>query len=117
MSPQKINRITVGLLVLGLGSALVIFLTAHSPLDPLLDDPLYNKKYLYEMRRIGGEANVLSAELRDWFAAQWQGKVLARTVAVLTVATTVAFRFITMPLPPDPGETDLPSTEPGPPKT
>jgi hypothetical protein len=115
VSPQKTNRITVLLLVLGLGSALGIFLTARpAPVDPLLEDPLNNKKYLHELRVMGGQANVLAAEFQDWFAAQWHGAPLARTVAVLTVGVTLAFRLGALhpdpaapvkrsPSPPDPG--------------
>lgn len=95
MTRQKINRITLLLLVLGLGSALVIYLTAAPVVvDPLLGDPLANKKYLREMRVIGGQGNVLAAEFNDWFAGLWHGRELAGTVAVLTVAATLTFRFV-----------------------
>jgi hypothetical protein len=95
MTAQRINRITFLLLLFGLGGALALYLMAKPvEVDPLLDDPLYNKKYLYELKRIGGEANVLSAEFQEWFAAQWRGVLLARTVAVLTVGATLAFRFV-----------------------
>ena len=51
MTRQKTNRITFALLLLGLGGALVIYLTvAPTVIDPLLGDPLANKKYLREMR-------------------------------------------------------------------
>ncbi len=95
MTRQKINRITRCLLVLGFGAALVIFLTAAPvTVDPLLGDPLENKKYLRELQVIGGKANVLSAEFQDWCAAQWEGQLLARTVAVLTIVVTLLFRFV-----------------------
>ncbi len=95
MTRRQINQVTLLLLGLGLGAALIIFLTATpGTLDPLLGDPLENKKYLRELQVIGGKANVLSAEFQDWFAAQWQGRLLARTVAFLTVVVTSIFRFI-----------------------
>ena len=95
MTRRKINQITLLLLGLGLGAAFIIFLTATPvTIDPLLGDPLENKKYLRELQVIGGKANVLSAEFQDWFASQWQGQLLARTVAFLTVAATMVFRFI-----------------------
>jgi len=40
-------------------------------------------------------ANVLSAEFQDWFAGLWHGQTLAYTVAALTVALTLGFRFFT----------------------
>jgi hypothetical protein len=95
MSPRKTNRITLLLLLLGLGSALIIFLTAAPVVvDPLLGDPMASKKYRRELRMIGGQGNVLSAEFQDWFAGLWQGRELAGTVAVLTVGVVLGFRFV-----------------------
>ncbi len=89
------NRITGGLLLIGLGSALVIFLvTPPEVVDPLLGDQFSNKKYLREMRMLGGQGNVLAAEFNEWFAGLWQGRELAATVAVLTVGTVLVFRWI-----------------------
>lgn len=95
MTRRKTNQITLVLLLVGLGSALAIHLTA-APLsaDPLLGDPLATKKYLRELRVIGGQGNVLAAEFQDWFAELWHGQSLAATVAVLTVGLTLAFRFV-----------------------
>jgi hypothetical protein len=95
LSRQKINRITAFLLLLGLGSALIIYLTAAPVVvDPLLGDPMASKKYLRELRVMGGQGNVLAAEFNDWFAGLWQGQALAGTVAVLTVGMVLVFRFI-----------------------
>ena len=89
------NRISLGLWVLGLGTALAIYLTtAPEVVDPLLGDPFANKKYLREMRMMGGQGNVLAAEFNDWFAGLWHGRSLAGTVAVLTVGTVLVFRFV-----------------------
>jgi len=95
MNRQKMNRITYGLLLLGLGSALAIYLTAAPQVvDPLVGDPFANKKYLREMRMLGGQGNVLAAEFQDWFAGLWQGQELAGTVAVITVGAVLGFRFV-----------------------
>jgi hypothetical protein len=89
------NRISLGLWVLGLGSALAIFLaTPPEVVDPLLGDQFSNKKYLREMRMLGGQGNVLAAEFNDWFAGLWHGRELAGTVAVLTIGTVLVFRFV-----------------------
>lgn len=97
MSSQKINRVTVALLLLGFASALAIYLLADPTLtDPLLGDPRANKKYLHELQVIGGKANMLSAEFQNWFAGLWHGRSLAGTVAVLTAGVTLAFRFLAM---------------------
>ncbi|MEO6876459.1 MAG: hypothetical protein ABI222_16710 [Opitutaceae bacterium] len=95
MDRQKINRITGGVLVLGLGCALAIYLTAAPVfVDPLLGDPLANKKYLHELQIMGGKGNVLAAEFQDWFAGLWQGRELGGTVAVLTIGVVLVFRFV-----------------------
>ncbi len=95
MNPAKINKISVALLALGLGGALAIYLTAQPDvLDPLLGNPLGTKKYVHELRELGGRGNVLSAEFIDWFSGLWHGPRLGETVAVLTVLATLAFRFV-----------------------
>ena len=95
MTRRKTNQITLGLLVVGLGAALAIYLTATPEvIDPLLGDPMTTKKYLRELRVIGGQGNVLAAEFQDWFAGLWHGRALAGTVAVLTMVATLAFRFV-----------------------
>jgi hypothetical protein len=53
-----------------------------------------NKKYLRELRVMGGQGNVVAAEFQDWFAGLWEGRELAGTVAVLTIVTVLVFRFI-----------------------
>lgn len=94
MKRRKINQISFLLLLLGWGGALAIYLTAdHTPLSPLLDDPLAHKRYMRELRMIGGKANVLAAEFQDWFAGLWQGEALAWTVAVLTLGSVLVFRL------------------------
>ncbi|RFC49128.1 MAG: hypothetical protein DUW69_001040 [Verrucomicrobia bacterium] len=95
MTRQKINRITAVGLLLGLGSALLIYLTvAPDVVDPLLGDPFTNKRYLRELRVMGGQGNVLAAEFNDWFAGRWHGRALAGTVAVLTLGAVMVFRFV-----------------------
>ena len=38
-----------------------------------------------EMKSIGGQANVMAAEFREWFGSLWHGRRLARTLAVLSL--------------------------------
>jgi len=98
VSPQKINRLTVLLLALGLGSALAIYvLAAPAATDPMRDDPLRQKRYNRELAMYGGKANVVSAELIDWFGGLWQGRALAGTVAALTLGGAWLFRIVATP--------------------
>ena len=95
MSPRKINQISVLLLLAGFGAALAVYLSARAaPPDQFQDDPLAEKKYLRELRVMGGKANELAAEFQEWFAGLWEGEQLARTIAVLTVVTTLGFRWL-----------------------
>src|SRR5271168_4496220 len=43
-------------------------------------------RYILELQRIGGTAEVVMAELHQWFDSLWHGKPLACTVAVLCTA-------------------------------
>jgi hypothetical protein len=79
--------------VVGLGSALAIYLTAESaPGDPLGRED--SKQYLRTMELYGGKANVLAAELMYWFQGLWHGKRLAVTVACTTVLAAAAYWLV-----------------------
>jgi hypothetical protein len=102
--PQaRIRAVTRAILVLGFAAAVVIYLTAQPPPgNPLGYDPMDTKRYLHDLEVYGGKANVLAAELRDWFDSLWHGKRLAFTVAVLAILAAFAYKFFATPLPPDP---------------
>lgn len=99
MTSEKVNRISWALVAVGAIAAALILFTAPPP-DPGMgaDDPLANKRYLSEMKRIGGNANVLASDFREWFSDQFEGRKLARTVLVLTIAGVFAFRFVALPV-------------------
>jgi hypothetical protein len=108
VSPRKINRISLGLLLLGLGGAGVIYIFAEPPVaDTLMADPRADRKYKRELAMYGGKANVVSVEFMDWFGGLWQGRNLAGTVAVITVVATLGFRFVAAP-PAGPAESPVP---------
>jgi hypothetical protein len=95
MHRRHINQITVLLLVLGFGSAVVIYRAAMAaPVDPPVDELMSTKKSLREMQLIGGNADVVAHEIKEWFLGLWHGTKLAGTVAVLTVGVTLVFRFV-----------------------
>ena len=101
----RVRAVTRAILVLGIATAVVIFLTAQPPPEnPLGYDPLTTKAYLHDLEVYGGKAGVLSAQFREWFASLWHGKQLAYTVAVITVISAGVFKFFAAPLPPDPEE-------------
>jgi len=95
MSRRKIKRITILILLIGLGGALAIYLTATpAGADPFGYDPMADKKYVRELRLYGGSANVLSAEFMEWFAGLWRGESLAFTIAVITIGVAWIFWFL-----------------------
>ena len=108
MQRQTAKRITGGILVVGLTAALAIYVFAPDPnSNPLGYDPLTNKKYLRDLRVIGGRANVMTAEFLQWFEGLWQGQSLAYTVAVLTLLSAGIFWFFaTLPPPEEPSDAE-----------
>jgi hypothetical protein len=96
LSQRKINRVSAGLLLVGLGSAVVIFALAppEAPEDPWRTDPLGQRRYARQMQVMGGKANLLSGEFIDWFGERWHGRNLAGTVGMLTLLTTGGYRFV-----------------------
>jgi hypothetical protein len=88
------------ILLVGLGSAIVIYLTAGTAPDTLLElSPDSSKKYLRDLQLYGGTANVLAVELMDWLNGLWHGRSLAFTVAVITVAVCLGYLFFAVLLP------------------
>jgi hypothetical protein len=87
------------ILACGLAGAVVIWLVNAPPPD-LGPDLESSKVYLRQMEVVGGTANVLASEFRNWFAGLWHGRTLAYTVAVLTVLVAFVYDFFAMPLPP-----------------
>jgi len=83
---RLLKRIAVAVLVVGLASAVWIYVTG----GPVADDPLGrddSKAYLRNMELYGGQANVLAAQFMTWFQSLWHGRSLAYTVGVLTLLT------------------------------
>lgn len=95
-SPRRWKWLTRAVAAAGLGAALVLYFVAGpEPENPLGYDPLDTKLYRHDLELYGGQANVLAAEFREWFAGLWYGRNLAYTVAFLTIAAVVAIRFFT----------------------
>lgn len=94
MTPRRINQVSLVLLLLGLGTALGLYLTAQPPERDPFGNPLTSKKYLHELRVMGGNANVAFAEFEAWLQSLWQGKTRAATAGVGTVLLTLIFRFV-----------------------
>jgi hypothetical protein len=93
MTVRLANRITAAIVLTGFVASGVIFVAAR-PVEALVDDPLLNKKYIMELERYGGRANVASAEFMQWFRSLWEGQTLAYTIAVLALVAAFVFRWL-----------------------
>jgi len=116
---------SIAVLLVGLCSAFVIFLTAGDAADgavryEVIDGKAYavplsdTKAYVRDLQRFGGKAAVLAAELDRWFAGLWQGRTLALTVAILSIAVSLGMFLVANRLPDRPRGASEP---PGPPRT
>ncbi len=99
--PRSRPRLIASLILLiGFGSATVIYLTASAAPGTLLEFSAdSSKKYLRDLQLYGGTENVLAVELMDWFMGLWHGKTLGFTVAVITVAVCLGYLFFAVLLP------------------
>lgn len=97
----RFRPILIAILVVGLGSALLIFLFAEiAPANPL-GEPGESKMYVHDMVLYGGKTNMVMGEFAEWLGSLWHGKRLAATVAVLTLLLAALFHYFFAPLPPD----------------
>lgn len=90
----------IAILMAGLGSALVVHLTARpAPPNPLGYDPQDSRQYLRQMEVYGGRANLLASEFREWFESLWHGRRLAVTMVFLTLVLLLFYLVASTPLP------------------
>lgn len=91
---KRHHRITLLILLIGLGIAALIYFTAAEPERDVFYDYQHSKKYKHELELYGGKANVLANDFATWFGSLWQGRSLAFTVAALTIITAGGYYFI-----------------------
>ncbi|MCX5825514.1 MAG: hypothetical protein NTY86_18980 [Deltaproteobacteria bacterium] len=78
-----LNLISVIILLVGLGSAALIYQTAGDDSNKVLGYEIIGGQaypILY-----GGKASVLTDEFSRWFVGLWQGKSLAFTISYITL--------------------------------
>jgi hypothetical protein len=99
-------------LLAGLGSAILIYLTAEKDSERALgyevvgggvysSAPENSKMYEHDLELYGGKAAVLTNEFRYWFVGLWHGKSLAITVAIIAIFISFVIYFIGTHLPSD----------------
>lgn len=83
------------ILLVGLASAALVYRSAVTDYDSAVVKVLNNtKKNEYDMEVIGGKANILASELREWFAGLWHGRRLAHTLTLFSVGGSLACFFV-----------------------
>ncbi len=108
----RLKLISAIILLVGLGSAISIYLTAENDSDSVLGyevvggdmypiTPENSKMYVHDLELYGGKAAVLANEFRYWFVGLWHGKSLAFTVACIAIFTSFGFFFVANHLPSD----------------
>ncbi|MDE1005767.1 MAG: hypothetical protein OSB38_08875 [Paraburkholderia fungorum] len=75
-------------------AAAIIYAVAPAPDSAVSMYSIADPRYQIELQRIGGTAQVLMAELHQWFNGLWQGTALAYTVAVLGALLAGACFFV-----------------------
>jgi hypothetical protein len=108
----RLYLITAIILLVGLGSAVLIYMTAENYSGGVLGyeivggsvypiAPEDSKKYIHDLTLYGGKAAVIADEFNRWFVGLWHGKSLAFTVACITIFISLGFFFVAYNLPSD----------------
>jgi hypothetical protein len=97
---KRFYLISALLLVIGLGSASMIFLATDSEQDSdsgyeIVGGHIYpgmnerSKKYMHDLELYGGKAAVIADEINRWFDGLWHGRTLAYTIACISLTTSL----------------------------
>lgn len=98
----RLNLISALILVIGLVSATVIYITAPDESDGVLGynlvgDKMYpsvpTKTYVRNLELYGGKGAVLADDIIRWYNGLWQGKSLAVTIAWMSIVTAGVIFF------------------------
>ncbi len=102
---KRLHFISAIVLLVGLGSAILIYLTAEDVPDSGVGYEVVNgyvyptapqnsKVYVHDLELFGGKAAVLADEFSRWFAGLWHGKSLAFTVACISIFISLVVFFV-----------------------
>jgi hypothetical protein len=98
----RLFLVSTTILLVGLGSAVAIYLAADDEADgeqgyevagkfiyPAMHER--SKKYQHDLEMYGGKAAVLADDFNRWFDGLWRGRSLAVTVACISVLLSFGF--------------------------
>ncbi len=91
--PTRLKLIGVGILLVGLLSAALIYVLAAQAPDEsnILDMPQNTKIYRHDLELYGGKLNVMLDDFNRWL---WQGKTLAKIIACLSIIIALALFYV-----------------------
>ena len=96
-SSRRHNRLHLAALVIlaaGLMSAVIVYVAAVPAMADagsyqIVDGQAYrvdSSREMQQLERLGGKASVQTFKFQQWFASLWQGRQLAWTLAVVSMA-------------------------------
>ncbi len=106
----RLKFISALILLVGLGSAILIYLTAENDSGNTLgyevvggsaypSAPENSKMYEHDLELYGGKAAVLTNEFRYWFVGLWHGRSLAFTIVCISFFISLGVFFAGTHLP------------------
>jgi len=99
---RQFKRIAWTILAVGFTAAVAVYFVNRARPENPLQGQLESKRYLHDLEVYGGQANVLAAEFREWFAGLWYGENLAYTIAALTLIAVGGVRLVfALKMPPE----------------
>ena len=113
----RLYFLSAAIFVVGLCSASAVYFLNEDQPDAgdgyvIVDGKTYpagvyqSKRYVRDLERFGGKANVIFNELNRWFASLWQGKKLGLTVGWLSAGVSLVIFMLARYLYPEPGPED-----------
>jgi len=108
---ERLILISALILLVGLGSAILIYQTAENDSDSVLGyeiiggtaypiRPEDSRTYRRNLELYGGKAALLADDLNRWLVGLWHGKSLAFTVAGICIFISLVIFFVANRLPP-----------------
>ena len=108
----RLYLISAVIILAGLISSVGIYLAAGDDRESALGyeiiggnaylvTPENSRKYVHDLKLIGGNAAVFADEFSRWFFGLWHGKTLALTIACIAVVISLGFFLAARTTPPD----------------
>lgn len=108
----RLYLISAVILLVGLSASIWIYLTAETDTKSVLGyelsggnayliTPENSRKYVHDLKRMGGNAAVYADEFNRWFIGLWHGKSLAVTVGCIAIIISLGIFLIARTMPSD----------------